>query len=85
MSLAHQAAQLSYEEAILAKRKHVEETKQKVQKSRNEFEVTRRQYFAKRKEEHQEMRNLIETTMAGHQNAREARLKLTTMKQKIGT
>ena len=43
-----------------------------------------RQYFAQRDEEQREMRRLVEATMAGHQNTREARKKLYIMKQKIG-
>lgn len=44
----------------------------------------RKQHFAKRKEERLEMRKLVEATMAGYQNACDARAKLTTMKQKLG-
>ena len=43
-----------------------------------------RQYFAQREEEHQEMRRLVEATMAGHQSTKEAKRKLQIMKQKIG-
>lgn len=43
-----------------------------------------RQYFAQREEEQQEMRRLVEATMAGHQSTKEAKRKLQIMKQKIG-
>ena len=44
-----------------------------------------RQYFAQREEEQQEMRRLVEATMASHQSTKEAKKKLQAMKQKIGT
>ena len=43
-----------------------------------------RAYFTQREEEQKELRRLVEDTMAGHQNTKEAKLKLQTMKQKIG-
>ncbi len=43
-----------------------------------------RQYFVQREEEQREMRRLVEETMAGHQNTKEAKAKLQLMKQKIG-
>ena len=42
------------------------------------------QYFAQKQHEKVEMRRLVEATSAGQQNVREARAKLTAMKQKIG-
>ena len=42
------------------------------------------EYFAKREEERKEMRRLVETVMAGHQNTQEAKTRLQLMKQKIG-
>ena len=44
-----------------------------------------KQYFAQREEEKQEMRRLVEATMAGHQSTKEAKRKLQVMKHKIGT
>ncbi len=41
-------------------------------------------YFSLKKEEKNEMRRLVEATTAGQQNIKEARAKLTAMKQKIG-
>ena len=43
-----------------------------------------REYFSQREGEQQEMRRLVEATMAGHQNTRDAKLKLQQMKQEIG-
>ena len=42
------------------------------------------EYFSQREGEQREMRRLVEATMAGHQNTRDAKLKLQQMKQKIG-
>lgn len=44
-----------------------------------------KQYFAQREEEQQEMKRLVEATMAGRQSTKEAKQKLQVMKQKIGT
>ena len=41
-------------------------------------------YFSQKKEEKNEMRRLVEATKAGQKNIKEARAKLTAMKQKIG-
>ena len=43
-----------------------------------------REYFSQQEEEQREMRRLVEATMAGHQNTRDAKLKLQQMKHKIG-
>ena len=55
-----------------------------MQQLKEESEALMRQYFAQREEEHQEMRRLVEATMAGHQSTKEAKRKLQIMKQKIG-
>lgn len=75
---------MSYEEAIIAKQNHVLEIHGRVQQLKEESEALMRQYFAQREEEQQEMRRLVEATMAGHQSTKEAKRKLQTMKQKIG-
>ena len=79
-----QEGQLSYEEAIIAKQNHVHETHGRVQQLKEESEALMRQYFVQRKEEQQEMRRLVEATMAAHQSTKEAKRKLQIMKQKIG-
>ena len=75
---------MSYEEAIIAKQNHVRETHGRVQRLKEESEALMRQYFAQREEEQQEMRRLVEATMAAHQSTKEAKRKLQIMKQKIG-
>ena len=75
---------MSYEEAIIAKQNHVCEIHNRVQQLKEESEALMRQYFAQREEEQQEMRRLVEATMAGHQSTKEAKRKLQIMKQKIG-
>ena len=42
------------------------------------------EYFSQREGEQREMRQLVEATMAGHQNTRDAKQKLQQMKQTIG-
>lgn len=79
-----QEGQLSYEEAIIAKQNHARETREKVAQLKEQSDKMMRAYFAQREEEQKELRRLVEGTMAGHQNTKEARLKLQTMKQKIG-
>lgn len=79
-----QEGQLSYEEAIIAKQNHVREIHGRVQQLKEESEALMRQYFAQREEEQQEMRRLVEATMAAHQSTKEAKRKLQIMKQKIG-
>lgn len=56
-----------------------------MQQLKEESEALMRQYFAQREEEQQEMRRLVEATMAGHQSTKEAKRKLQIMKQKIGS
>ena len=41
-------------------------------------------YFSRREEEKRNMRKLVEEVMKGHDSAREAKVKLQQMKQKIG-
>lgn len=79
-----QEGQLSYEEAIIAKKKNIEENRQEVKKFRSESECLMRQYFDQRREEQQEMRRLVEATMKGHHNTQLMREKLTNIKRKIG-
>lgn len=79
-----QAGQISYEEAILARQQLIQDRKEQVQKFQDESRRLMDGYFAQKSEEQQEMRRLVEATTAGQQNVREARNKLTAMKQKIG-
>lgn len=56
-----------------------------VQKLRTQSQELMEQYFTQKQHEKQEMRRLVEATSAGQHNVKEARAKLTAMKQKIGT
>jgi hypothetical protein len=42
------------------------------------------EYFKRREKERKEMRQLVESTMESHQGARDARIKLQKMKQRMG-
>ena len=79
-----QEGQLSYEEAIIAKKRNVEENRRIAKKFRNESEKLMQQYFEQRHEDQQEMRRLVEATMRGHHNTQLMKDKLTAMKRKIG-
>lgn len=82
--LALQAGQISREEAFLAKQHSIQHKKELVQRLRSASQDLMAQYFAQKQHVKMEMRRLVEATSAGHQNVREARAKLTEMKQKIG-
>ena len=43
-----------------------------------------REYFKRREDKRKEMRRLVEATMQGHQNTKEAIIKLQQMKQRLG-
>ncbi len=78
------AGQISHEEAFLAKQQSIQDKKDMVQKLRSESQEVMAQYFTQKEHEKLEMRRLVEATSAGQTNVREARAKLTAMKQKIG-
>lgn len=44
-----------------------------------------REYFSRKQEERKNMRRLVEEVMKGHKSAKDAKVKLQQMKQKIGT
>lgn len=79
-----QAGQISYEEAILAKQQFIQNQKEEVQKFRDKSRELMEHYFVQKMDEQVEMRRLVEATTAGQQNVKDARAKLTAMKQKIG-
>ncbi|XP_019859478.1 PREDICTED: cilia- and flagella-associated protein 99-like isoform X2 [Amphimedon queenslandica] len=79
----HLEGQLSYEEAIIAKQTFIQETKDKVALMKEESEQFMREYFKRRDDERKEMRRLVEATMLGHQNVKEAKIKLQQMKQRL--
>ena len=79
-----QAGQLSYEEAIIARQSHFQETREKVKALKEESEQVMNRYFAEREEQKREMRQLVETIAEGRENVKEARDKLQRMKQEMG-
>ncbi|XP_064599674.1 cilia- and flagella-associated protein 99-like [Liolophura sinensis] len=74
---------LSHEEAILARQNIIQENKQKVLNMKEEAHQMMQEYLEQRFKEEQEMRQLVEDTMMGHKNAKEAKKKLQEYKQKI--
>lgn len=84
ITIPPQEGQLSYEEAIIAKKKYIEENYQLARKFRDESEELMARYFEQCKEEQLEMRRLVEATTKGHQNTQLMREKLTAMKRRVG-
>lgn len=79
----HLEGQLSYEEAIIAKQQHGKEMRDRVVLSKKETELMMSQYLSGREEEQREMRRLVEATMSGHQQTREARQRLQALKRRM--
>lgn len=74
---------LSHEEAILARQNIVEANKQRVAEIKEETQKMMERYLEEKFKEEQQMRQLVEDTMKGHKNAKEAQRKLQEYKQKI--
>lgn len=74
---------LSHEEAILARQNLIQDNRQKVQEMKEEAEAMMREFVAKRLEEEQVLKQMVEETIAGHQNAKEARVRIQETKRKI--
>ncbi|KXJ14416.1 cilia- and flagella-associated protein 99 [Exaiptasia diaphana] len=74
---------LSYEEAILARQNLIKENQERVLQIKQETQEMMNEYMKKKLDQEQEMRKLVEDTMEGHQNTKEARKKLREFKQKI--
>ncbi|XP_059146670.1 cilia- and flagella-associated protein 99-like [Physella acuta] len=74
---------LSHEEAILARANVMAENQARVQTIKKESAEIMREYLDKKFKEEQEMRTLVENTMAGHKNAKEAKKKLKEYKRQI--
>lgn len=68
----------------MARQQLIQDRKEQVQRFQDQSRQLMERYFAQKSEEQQEMRRLVEATTAGQQNVREARKKLTAMKQIIG-
>ncbi|XP_041371252.1 cilia- and flagella-associated protein 99-like isoform X2 [Gigantopelta aegis] len=74
---------LSHEEAILARQNVVMENKKTVQAMKEETQRMMKEYFEKKFQEEQEIKQLLENTMQGHKNAKEAKKKLQEYNQRI--
>ncbi|XP_048746948.2 cilia- and flagella-associated protein 99-like isoform X2 [Ostrea edulis] len=74
---------LSHEEAILARQDLILENKQKVKSMKEETKKMMQEYLQKKFSEEKEIRQLVEDTMQGHKNAKEATKKLQEYKRKI--
>ncbi|XP_070540652.1 cilia- and flagella-associated protein 99-like [Ptychodera flava] len=77
------AGKLSHEEAILARQQLIMENKQKVQEMKEEAERLMQEYLERRLEEEEMMKELVEDVMMSHQNAKDAKSKLTDYKRKL--
>lgn len=74
---------LSHEEAIFARQNLIKDNKQKVQEMKEETKQMMQEFLEKKFKEEKEMRNLVEETMQGHKNTKEATKKLKDYKRKI--
>lgn len=74
---------LSHEDAILAKTKLAEENHAKVTSIKEQTAKMMREQLDKKFLEEREMKTLVENTMAGHRNAKDAQKKLQEYKQKL--
>ncbi|GFS20020.1 cilia- and flagella-associated protein 99-like [Elysia marginata] len=74
---------LSHEEAILARTNVMAKNQERVRGIKEETAVMMREFLDKKFQEEKEMKMLVENTMAGHRNAKDAKKRLTEYKQKI--
>ncbi|KAL4232291.1 Cilia- and flagella-associated protein 99 [Mactra antiquata] len=74
---------LSHEEAILARQNIIQENKLRVAEIKEETQKMMEQYLEEKFKEEQQMKQLVEDTMKGHKNAKEAQKKLQEYKQKL--
>ncbi|OWF41505.1 cilia- and flagella-associated protein 99-like [Mizuhopecten yessoensis] len=74
---------LSHEEAILARQNLMRTNKQKVLNHREETKKMFDEFLHQKFKEEQEMRTLVEQTMQGHKNAKDATKKIQEIKRKI--
>lgn len=74
---------LSYEDAIMARQNLIQENQSKVAEIKQETREMIKEYLGKKFEEEEEMRRLVEETMQGHQNTKEARTKLQAYKANL--
>ncbi|NXT63597.1 CFA99 protein, partial [Chaetops frenatus] len=74
---------LSYEEAVLAHQKVIQENKKKADLLREEKAELMHLYAEKRLQEQKEMKELVEHVMEGHKNVKQVKAKIQEYKQKI--
>jgi len=74
---------LSYEEAILVRQSLVDENRKKVESIKKETKEMMDEFLKQKFQQQQEMRMLVEDIIDGHENAKEAKIKLKKYKQSI--
>lgn len=74
---------LSHEDAILARQNLIKENKQKVSQMKEEAEVMMQEYVARRLKEEEVLKQVVEDIMSGHENAKQARVRMQNYKKKI--
>ncbi|CAB3977127.1 Hypothetical predicted protein [Paramuricea clavata] len=74
---------LSYEDAIMARQNLIKENQSKVAEIKEETREMIKEYLENKFKQEQDMRRLIEATMQGHENTKEARKRLQAYKQKL--
>lgn len=74
---------LSHEEAILARTNVMAKNQERVRVIKEETAAIMKEFLNKKFEEEKEMKMLVESTMAGHRNAKDAKKRLTEYKQKL--
>ncbi|XP_076472464.1 cilia- and flagella-associated protein 99-like [Babylonia areolata] len=74
---------LSYEEAILARQNLTAENRAKVAQMKKEAEALMQEFLEQKLLEEQMVRNLVDQTLEGHRNARDAKKKLQESKRRI--
>lgn len=79
----HLEGKLSHEEAILARQNIIQENRQKVAEIKEETQKMMERYLDEKFHQQKQIKQLVEETMKGHKNAKEAQKKLQEYKQKI--
>ncbi|XP_071493877.1 cilia- and flagella-associated protein 99-like [Diadema antillarum] len=74
---------LSHEEAILARQALIKDNKEKVQVMKKEAEKMMAEYVDRRMKEEEVMKQVVEDIISGHQNAKQAKVKVQEYKKKI--
>merc|ERR1719483_247232 len=74
---------LSHEEAILAQANLMQDNQGKVAQIKEQTAALMKEHLDKKFQEEKEMKNLVESTMAGHRNAKDAKKRLQDYKKKL--